>query len=192
MTNRRQTSEHSTRRLQIRRAFVFGSNRMTNHPGQQFRNNATMAEKEAVLRNDKRNATTLNQFATSEAREIEGRFAAREKATVVGTTEHPGLTYGWGPNWSHDPVPPEPPLGVDVHAHEPVGEFFEVEKSLGGVTTEASRDVAAQSDGASPAPTATPSQSSHSADARGQGDPVDQDPSPWVAHKPNRLRRRSI
>jgi hypothetical protein len=84
----------------------------------------------AVLRNDKRNATTFSTFAASEAREIEGRFAAREKSSVVGTTQ--AVEYPAGPNWAADPVGIEPPLGVDVHAIEPTGESFEIAASLGG------------------------------------------------------------
>jgi hypothetical protein len=149
-----------------------------------YRNNASQREKLDTLfadqrqRNAQRNkdATTFAQFGESEANEIEGRHA--KPATVVGSTPIPHPPPCWGspcpPQWV-DPVPQEPPLGVDVHAHEPVGEFFEVEKSLGGAATEASSsnmDVAAQSDEASPSPTATPSQSSHSADASGQGEPA--------------------
>jgi hypothetical protein len=117
---------------------------------------ATMKEKLQTLladqrqRNAQRNkdATTFSQFGASEAREIEGRHA--KPATVVGTTETPGMIYGWGPNWSHDPVPQEPPLGVHVHAHEPVGEFFEIEKSLEGDAQQTGANLAgASSAGAS-------------------------------------------
>jgi hypothetical protein len=143
-----------------------------------YRNNASQRERAAALRNDQRvrndqrnkDASTFSQFGESEAREIEGRFAAREKANVVGTTEYPGLTYGWGPNWSHDPVPPEPPLGFSVEDHEPVGEKFEVEASLGGEPTTEANPLPDQSrrPGSSPIPTATaPVSSPLVADASG-------------------------
>jgi hypothetical protein len=82
-------------------------------------------------RNAQRNkdATTFSQFGASEAKEIEGRFSAREKASVIGSTQAP--QYPAGPNWAADPVGVEPTLGFSVEDHEPVGEYAEIEKSLG-------------------------------------------------------------
>ncbi len=107
--------------------------------------NATMAEKEQILRNDQRH--TFQSRAIAEADEVRGRWAQINKATVVGSSGAP--QYPQLPEaspWHNDPVPHEEPLGHAIDAHEPVGEVGEIEKSL-----------------------ATPSQSSHSVDARGQG-----------------------
>jgi hypothetical protein len=97
----------------------------------------TMKEKLETLLADKRqsnaqrnkDATTFSQFATSEAKEIEGRFAAHEKSSIVGSAAV--VEYPAGPNWAVDRVGIEPALGVDVNAQEPVGETWEIEASLG-------------------------------------------------------------
>jgi hypothetical protein len=68
-----------------------------------------------ALRNAQRrkNASTLSQFATSEANADAGRFAAINKANVVGATpKQPDYA---APNWSPDPVGVEPPLGFDIN-----------------------------------------------------------------------------
>jgi hypothetical protein len=77
---------------------------------------ATMEEKLSTLLNDKRvlrpkNASTLQQFANSEATQDAGRFLQINKATVVGATpKQPDYA---APNWSPDPVGVEPPLNQD-------------------------------------------------------------------------------
>jgi hypothetical protein len=59
-----------------------------------------------------------------------GRFAVSDQPPrhVVGST--PAPRYPAGPNWSADPTGVEPPLGVPIDQMEPVGEAFEVAKSL--------------------------------------------------------------
>jgi hypothetical protein len=113
---------------------------MTNHPASTT--NATPADKLETLLNDKRvlrqqkEASTFSQFANSDANQDAGRFAAINKATVVGATpKQPDYA---APNWSPQAVGVEPPLGIDVNAMEPVGESFEVEASLERTAQEAS------------------------------------------------------
>jgi len=101
---------------------------MTNHPTRPYHQSASQSERERILRND-----TFQSRAQAEADEIRGRFSQIEKSNVVGATPTP--PYPAGPNWSVDPVPPEPPLGVPIDTHEPVGEFREVEASLGSATS---------------------------------------------------------
>ena len=93
---------------------------------------------EQKLRNAQRrnSASTFSQFANSEANQDAGRFAAINKATVVGATPKPP-EYA-APNWAPQAVGVEPQLGIDVNAMEPVGERFEVEASLERAEQEAS------------------------------------------------------
>jgi hypothetical protein len=73
--------------------------------------------------------TTYFERASAEADENRGgRFAALAQARVVGAK--PAPTYPAGPQWSHDPTGPEPALGYDVDAIEPIGTAAEVERSL--------------------------------------------------------------
>ena len=100
---------------------------MTN-PGQQFRNEASQKEREAVLRNDQRvrsGSTFLDHTHSEEG----GRFA--KPTNVIGSTptvQYPRLPSG---PWA-DPVqvPPEEPLGFSVEDHEPVGMIPEIQASL--------------------------------------------------------------
>jgi hypothetical protein len=96
---------------------------------------ATPEEKLKVLFQDQalRNAQRQRDSSTFASRanaefdlENVGRFA--KPAAVTGITPTP--QYPAGPNWSHDPVPTEPPLNMDVNAIEPVGESYEVEASV--------------------------------------------------------------
>ena len=83
----------------------------------------TQAEKRRVLRD------TLHTRAVAEANMIGGRWATESQTRVVGSgVEYPQLP----PDspWRDDPVPVEPPLGINVDEMVPVGEAFEVERSL--------------------------------------------------------------
>jgi hypothetical protein len=150
-----------------------------------YRNGASQRERAEALRND-----TLHsrQQAMSDL-ENSGRHARPYDGNWDGPHRYPRLPEA--SPWHHDPVPNEEPYGVDINEVPVVGEPHE-QASLGGVTTEASSslDVAAQSrlEASPSSPLATPSQSSHSVDASGQGGPVDQDPSPWAAPKPKPRR----
>jgi hypothetical protein len=88
-------------------------------------------EKRAALDNDIRQQQkpTLHLFAQREADLPRGRFTAVEKATVVGGVSPPH-NYPKGPDWTVDPVGPEPSLGFDVNQMPPTGEAFEVRRSL--------------------------------------------------------------
>ena len=91
-----------------------------------FNNDATQAERRRILEND-RKASTYSRVAQSEAEDLAGgRYAAMGKPSVTGST--PAIRYpAQPPNspWHHDPLPPEPPLGIDVNAMEPVCEAHE-------------------------------------------------------------------
>jgi hypothetical protein len=88
------------------------------------------AERKAVLDNDRkvREGATFLDHARAEASEPRGRFSATNKETVVGSM--PTVNYPAAPNWSPDPVPPEPSLGVEVDAQEAVGTPQEIEASI--------------------------------------------------------------
>ena len=91
-----------------------------------------------TLKNDQRvrdQGTTFHQAAISEANENRGRFAATNKETVVGSM--PVVNYPAAPNWAPDPVPPEPPLNVDIDAQEPVGTEAEIAASIAKLDEEA-------------------------------------------------------
>jgi hypothetical protein len=90
-----------------------------------FNNRATMKEKVEQLRNDQRNASTLHQFASSEAGEIGGRFAKPATVNASQSAVHYPRLPTSSP-WSSDPVPPEEPLGIDVSEAPIVGEPHEV------------------------------------------------------------------
>src|SRR6516165_11461703 len=108
---------------------------MTNYPTPTT--DATMKEKVEVLKNDRRVASTYLDHTHSEEG---GRFA--KPTNVIGAT--PTRQYPAGPNWSVDPTGIEPPLGHAIDAHEPVGEYGEVQASIEELddTTNTVADVA--------------------------------------------------
>jgi hypothetical protein len=57
----------------------------------EFRNDATMEEKANVLKNDRANASTLHQFASSETGEVGGRWAKPTQVVGTGAPEYPRL-----------------------------------------------------------------------------------------------------
>jgi hypothetical protein len=81
-------------------------------------------EREAILKNDKRVASTYLDHTHSEEG---GRFAKPQ--TIVGQTQTPEYPMA-APNWAPQAVGVEPPLGIDVNATEPVGEYGEVTASI--------------------------------------------------------------
>ena len=91
-----------------------------------FRNDSDQKERRAVIKND---ATTLHQFAQSEAGEIGGRYARPQTVNASQQAVHYPKLPTNSP-WSSDPVPPEEPLGIDVSEAPITGEKFEVEASL--------------------------------------------------------------
>jgi hypothetical protein len=87
-------------------------------------NDSSQAERRQILKD------TLHGRALAEQDMVGGRFAAREKSTVVGAGQ---VAYPQLPEtspWHHDPVPDEPPIGIDVNAVEPTGTHAEIEQSL--------------------------------------------------------------
>jgi len=99
------------------------------------------AERRAVLRNDAKvseqqreqeetrsvyapgqslpkQATTFHQHALADAETPRGRFSAVSAAYVVGSEPIPRYPQASGP-FQHDPVPDEPPLGLDNPALDP-------------------------------------------------------------------------
>jgi len=94
-----------------------------------FSNNSDQPERKRILANDRANASTLHDFAQSQADEVGGRFA---RPTQV-TGKDPATLYPKLPTcspWSRDPVPPEPPYGQDISEPPQVGEWWEIENSL--------------------------------------------------------------
>jgi hypothetical protein len=91
-----------------------------------YHQNADQREREQVLRNDKRVASTFLDHTHNN--DEGGRFAKPQN--VIGsepTAQYPMAA----PNWSVDPTGVEPPLNIDVNAVEPCGEKFEIEASCG-------------------------------------------------------------
>jgi len=84
-----------------------------------------MTEKARIAQNDRWN-TNFGR-ALIEMDQISGRFAARQKATVIGEN---APTYPKAAQWSIDRTGDEPSFGVDVSAPVVVGEAFEVQRSI--------------------------------------------------------------
>jgi hypothetical protein len=90
-----------------------------------YRNDTSQKVRAEVLKNDR--AVQKNTFLSHTHSEEGGRFAKPQ--TVIGET--PTVQYPMSaPNWSVDPVGPEPSLGFSVDQHEAVGEYREVQASL--------------------------------------------------------------
>jgi hypothetical protein len=75
-----------------------------------------------------KDATTLHQLANLDG-SLTGRF--NPGGYVSGSEPVVNYPAASGP-WSGPQPGPEPPLGFDVNAMEPVGEPFEVQRSLAG------------------------------------------------------------
>ena len=105
---------------------------MTKQP---YHNETSQADRLATHRNDERlrPGGTYHEIAASEADVARGRFTAHERSRVTGSSgpAYPQL-HETSP-WHHDPLPAEPPLGFSVEDQAPVGEAFEVERSLGEI-----------------------------------------------------------
>lgn len=83
-------------------------------------------ENDATTKRDQR--STFAQFAQSDAATSLGRFNAVANATVIGSRPSPASHYP-AAFLQCDPVPDEPPLGVDINALAPCGEPHELEAS---------------------------------------------------------------
>lgn len=141
-------------------------------------NPTSQAERLAAHQNDERvrKGATYFDLAAAEAGVARGRFTAREKSTVVGSTAAP--SYPAGPNWSADPVGQEPPTGVAIDQMEPVGEAIEVRRSLLRETVDDEGMIPTK-----------PSNASPSGDARSDAPPASSDaPSPPQSKRKSRKR----
>ena len=71
-----------------------------------------------------------NYFARAQAEAdlARGRFAKIEASIVTGVPAIP--TQPASSPWHHDPVPIEPPLGINIDAMEPTGTAQEIERSI--------------------------------------------------------------
>jgi hypothetical protein len=131
---------------------------MTNNPTPTT--NATMKEKEEVLRNEARANTYAGRAQAELDLENVGRHARSIDITGKwdGPNRHPFLPASSPWSVDHDPVPPEEPLGYDINQVPIVGEPHEIQAlgdaassvALGDVTTESTLGSA------SPQPVALP------------------------------------
>jgi hypothetical protein len=78
------------------------------------------------MKPDQRN--TYLAHAQADADAAGGRFAKVNATEVTGVPRYPTLPAG--SPFHHDPVPPEPPLGQDVNAMQPVGTEAEIAQSV--------------------------------------------------------------
>jgi hypothetical protein len=86
------------------------------------------ADRLEVLENDKRvKGSTFSQFAESDATPL-GRFSAISNPTIIGATKVPN--YPAGPAWCAGDQGLEPPTGVNINEHPPVGEPHEIKASM--------------------------------------------------------------
>jgi len=89
------------------------------------------AERRRIMADDRRAKATYHNFAQADAdTELGGRYAKVQPTSVTGA--NPGSVYPKQPEgspWRTDECPPEPPLGCNIDAVEPVGEVFEIEAS---------------------------------------------------------------
>jgi len=106
------------------------------------------AERRATLENDlkvleARRGSTLHQHAQSQADEVsQGRFAAVGSPRVIGSTAGVASQYPAAAAHQADPVPTEPPLGIDINA------MPELESSTASpVSVEAAPSASPQSPG---------------------------------------------
>ena len=91
--------------------------------------NVPQSERRRVMAND-RMATYHSVAQSAVDDERGGRYATEgSKQTVIGGSP---IAYPQQPStspWHSDPCPPEPPLGFDVNAIDPVGEPHEIKAS---------------------------------------------------------------
>ena len=98
---------------------------MTTQP---FNNNSSLAERQALLRQEHK----LNEPATLFARaraglddtDVPGGRYAAQQAHFPGEGSYPAAA-----EWTRDGVGLEPPSGIDINALEPCGTFAEVQRS---------------------------------------------------------------
>lgn len=93
-----------------------------------YQNEASQSKRAEMLKHDSFNSRgdSFNSRAIADALAQAGRFAAENRATVIGSeaVEYPRLP-AESP-WACDMVGLEPPLGFSVDAMEPCGEAHEL------------------------------------------------------------------
>lgn len=99
------------------------SEAMTQQP---YRNLATMREKAAILKNDRRMNTMHGRAQIELEQLMTGRFARR--AEVSGVEAAPVAFPA--AEWTCADPGLEPPTGIDINAQEPTGEPFEINASI--------------------------------------------------------------
>jgi hypothetical protein len=114
----------------------------------------TMKEKKEILDNDRKvRAGTYKSLAEAEFQnEYGGRYAAAITKTKVAGSD-PSVSYPKQPSssfWSRDPIGLEPSLGYRIDDQEPVGEKFEIERSLSSAVKAAPETGDAAVDGPAP------------------------------------------
>jgi len=96
-------------------------------------NDIPRSERRRIMANDRKVMATYHSVAASTVDdERGGRYATEgSKQTVIGSSP---IAYPQQPStspWHSDPCPPEPPLGFDVNAIDPIGEPHEIKASEG-------------------------------------------------------------
>jgi hypothetical protein len=96
-------------------------------------NDATMQEKQQMLRNETALREQGSTFLDHTHNETGGRFSAISNPNVIGSSPNPATQYAAGaPNWVGQDQNQEPPYPVDISALETTGERFEIERSVLG------------------------------------------------------------
>jgi hypothetical protein len=106
-------------------------------------------ERREILLNDRKVKGTYHSLASASADELAGgRFAqSANRQTVVGASP---VSYPRQPStspWFHDPCGVEPVLGFSVEDQLPVGEHWELEKSLASAAPDAAKTPTSSSGG---------------------------------------------
>jgi hypothetical protein len=118
---------------------------------QRYENPASQAERLAAHQNDERVRKVAYQtIAAAEADAVGGRFAARERSTVIGSgpVNYPVLPAS--SPWANDPLPASEPLGFAIDEMEPVGTAQEIEQSLQALASQGGEGINSESPPSAP------------------------------------------
>jgi len=110
----------------------------------------SQAEKRRILIEERR-LRTYQGRAMADLEDAGGRYSAVTKQSVTGST--PSSAYPRMPSgpWAENEMPPEPPLGYEIDAMEPVGELHEREGSPSTVAASAARGEGGRPNRSAPA-----------------------------------------
>jgi hypothetical protein len=99
------------------------------------------------MENDRKIMSSYLDHAQASADDLAGGFAAASpQRTIIGSAP---IAYPRQPQnspWASDPLPPEPPLGIDINAMEPTGEVHE-QKASEAIAGDAAAPGAQSADG---------------------------------------------